>query len=511
MVRVKNSPEAPRVSEAVLFPFDSSSFPFTAGLRLQLVSGRAAARKNPIVLDRGEPGEPDDAVVRYPGTVIQVGEELRMWYLAYGSLDAPRGSTSPTPESNQSVHARPPALMRLCYAVSRDGLSWQKPSLGLVEYNGSRDNNIIDLLGGRCELTIAPIIYDPDDPDPARRFKMNFESTKYKARFAVAYSPDGLRWTESPRNPVGPWMEQAGLIRFNGCYYVNGQGGSHYGALRTMVNFASYDFEHWTQSSCMGFRRDNIPPRPMAAYWNIDEEVHQGAGLWDRGNVIIGIYGMWHGHPTSDRSRVAMDLGLVVSNDALTYREPVPDYRFIPSYEESDVRAGEDPALVQGQGMCNVGEQTLFWYGPWRGEGVRLATWPRDRLGYFEAFSASQLDWARHLGQWTIDVVDEVEPHCITCPIQVEGDRARVYLNIDGIGEHSSVTVELLDRELRPITGYSGDHCIPLTRPGLREPVVWKQKEDLGGTNGEVRLRLGFGGVRPEDARLHAIYVTDEG
>jgi hypothetical protein len=32
---------------------------------------------------------------------------------------------------------------RLCYAISQDGLNWEKPILGLVEYHGSRDNNIL--------------------------------------------------------------------------------------------------------------------------------------------------------------------------------------------------------------------------------------------------------------------------------------------------------------------------------------------------------------------------------
>ena len=76
-----------------------------------------------------------------------------------------------------------------------------------------------------------------------------------------------------------------------------------------LVTFASNDFEHWTQSSAVGFRRDSIPPRRMLAPWNTDEEVHLGAGLWDRGNVIVGVYGMWHGHPTSDRNRVTVGPG----------------------------------------------------------------------------------------------------------------------------------------------------------------------------------------------------------
>ena len=47
------------------------------------------------------------------------------------------------------------------------------------------------------------------------------------------------------------------------------------------------------------------------------------------------------------------------------------------------------PALIQGQGFENVGDETLFWYAPWPEEasdGVRVTSWPRDRLGYFSPY-----------------------------------------------------------------------------------------------------------------------------
>ncbi|MDD9865948.1 MAG: hypothetical protein OXS32_06365, partial [Verrucomicrobiales bacterium] len=38
-----------------------------------------------------------------------------------------------------------------CYAESRDGVNWVKPNLGLFEFNGSKDNNIVlDGLGTHC-------------------------------------------------------------------------------------------------------------------------------------------------------------------------------------------------------------------------------------------------------------------------------------------------------------------------------------------------------------------------
>ena len=494
MIEVHNGPERSPVPEAVLFPFDDASFQFTSRLRLQLVPGKTPNIKNPIVVRRGQPGAPDDRQVRFYGTVLSVDGELRMWYLGRSDVDS--------------------GTLRLCHAVSRDGVVWEKPELGLVEFNGSTRNNLVALVGHDVNVTAAPIIYDPEDPDPGRRFKINFEGA-YGGRFSVAYSPDGLRWTESPSNPVGPSLEQTGLIKFNGCYYVSGQDGylpSHFGAKRKMVTFASYDFENWTQSGALSFRRDPIPPRHMATEWNRDKEVHLGAGLWHRGNVIIGVYGMWQGHPTSDPEKVVMDLGLIVSNDALHYQEPITDFPLVPSQWEAEQITGTGPSLSQGQAMCNVGDQTMLWYGLWHGSDIRLASWPRDRIGSFEVYNYDDMDWLRARAvraSETVKEMDDVQPHCITCPVDAGASGVRVYANVDGLSENSWLSFELLDERFFPLPGYSGDNSALLNTSGLREPVVWKNTGSVKGVEGAFRLRVNFLGLRPEDARLYAIYISE--
>lgn len=468
---VQNGVPPARVKEAVLFPFDDYSIPFSWGLRLELLMGKKPGRANPIVLQRGEPGSPDSVRARYYGTVIQVGDELRMWYLGRGDREGP----------NEKLH--------VLYAVSKDGVVWEKPKLGLLDYGGNKQNNMVDILGGKYGFSEGPVIYDPDDPDPSRRFKMVFESDKYDNRIAAAFSPDGLRWTESPRNPLGPTLEESGLIKCNGCYYVNGQGGGHYGGGRKMVTFASYDFERWTQADALSFRRGPLTNVPLE-HWNSVEEVHLGAALADRGNVILGIYGMWHGVPSGDRSRVTMDLGLIVSHDAVHYREPVHDFRFIPDWEEHQTPPGRAPTLAQGQGMVNLGDKTLYWYEEWGVGDVRLATWERDRFGYFSVFD-------RH-----------GEPHLLSCPLKIEPEGAQIFINADGLSELTELTVELTDLEFRKLPGYSGKDCVPIRAPGLHQKVKWRNRPALEAFSHPVRVCVHFGGVRPEDAKLYAVYVA---
>ena len=245
-----------RVQEATLFPFDDYSIPFTWGLRRQLIMGKKWGRPNPVVVRLGGPGEPDNVKIQYYGTVIQIGDELRMWYLGQGDKST----------------LNPDGLLPM-YAVSKDGVKWMKPKLGLVTYNGNKQNNLIDLCGGEYRFAEYVVIHEPEDPDPSRRFKCVFESRKYRTRLAVAFSPDGLSWKESPLNPVGYALEESGLVNFNGCYYVNGQGGGQWGAGRKMQTFASYDFEHWTRGSVLSFRRGPFVEQTPEKT-NTFEEVH---------------------------------------------------------------------------------------------------------------------------------------------------------------------------------------------------------------------------------------------
>ena len=123
-------------------------------------------KTNPLI----SPTEPwEGRAVYIYGTVLKdqpKGSGYRMWYTALGGN------------------------YYLCYATSEDGITWHKPNLGIVDFKGSKENNITRVGGGS-------LIYDPDDGDASRRYKlMSYSSTpKEKAGYWVYFSPDGLHWT----------------------------------------------------------------------------------------------------------------------------------------------------------------------------------------------------------------------------------------------------------------------------------------------------------------------------
>jgi hypothetical protein len=77
---------------------------------------------------------------------------------------------------------------------------------------------------------------------------------------------------------------------------------------------------------------------PGVTVQNEGEESHEPAGVWNRGNVLLGTYGQFHGAPGSPAH--PMDLGLLISNDAVYFREPVPDFVFLPRGDPGSWKSG---------------------------------------------------------------------------------------------------------------------------------------------------------------------------
>ena len=160
-----------------------------------------------------------------------------------------------------SVHDPETEKSALCYATSEDGVHFERPELGLVEFDGStRNNQALAPAGFSADKTV---IEDRHDPDPARRYKMVYYTM---SGVGVAWSADGLRWTAHESNPVirptgdasqSPfWDELLGLyvmyVRPNGRHmrrWWRRQGVPYDASVfptRRMGRSVSIDFETWT-------------------------------------------------------------------------------------------------------------------------------------------------------------------------------------------------------------------------------------------------------------------------
>lgn len=134
-------------------------------------------------------------------------------------------------------HATSQALTH--YATSRDGVHWDKPSLGLHEWRGSKDNNVaFDPAGGHRGLYHC--LRDERDPDPGRRYK-GLLSVSGRA---PVVSPDGFEWRPVEGAEI-PSSDESNFFYdpFGRQYVAIVKRGTVWG--RSMAMATSQDFEHW--------------------------------------------------------------------------------------------------------------------------------------------------------------------------------------------------------------------------------------------------------------------------
>ena len=83
------------------------------------------------------------------------------------------------------------------YAESTDGIVWKKPHLGIVSFDGSKENNLLlerfPDTGGDCHNPC--VIPNPDTDDPDRRYLLFTFDQAINHGPRMAHSPDGLNWT----------------------------------------------------------------------------------------------------------------------------------------------------------------------------------------------------------------------------------------------------------------------------------------------------------------------------
>lgn len=484
--------------EQVFFAFDDQSIAWQHNLKLTLVP----ATKHPgnPVLRRGPAGSPDHGHAILYGTVIKQEDTFRMWYLGMHETEVQAGQA--------------PGWWRpMCYAESRDGVNWTKPELGLVELYGNKRNNVCLIEGEPFSLTrvndFLSVLFDPDDPDPARRYKCAFIAhppyddirggmsgigTKERRVGATicATSADGLTWKvvgDRPANAEGERFEVTSLYRFGDFYYTAGQlispwswrpDGSQIG--RAMLAYRSPDFAKWSKTKALAFARPGQlanPPIP-------GQQTHMGAGLWNRGNVMVGLIGLWQDAESrpppgaSWNTGVHISLGLVFSNDGVHFREPVPSFAVLPVGQPGE---WDDVALLQGHAFVNEGDQTMIWYSHWDTGGklknmeIGLATLRRDGFGYLSHQSTD------HAAEF------------VTSPFTATA----IALNVDGVTPDSPLTVQLLDHLDRPLDGYTAQ----VTASGVRQAVNFSHSLSV---DKRVALRVVF--PANSHARLYSVYVT---
>jgi len=154
----------------------------------ELTVGVVQKDKNNPLFGEDKPWEPrfDNP---YCSIIYDEEEKLyKCWYSIF-IRSGPRGGSPGeglAPEKRAWVNWREGnRKCGVCYATSKDGIHWEKPELGLIDFNGSKKNNIVI----EYDHGVA-VMKDLHETDPNKRYK----AIHPRRNSAVWFSSDGINW-----------------------------------------------------------------------------------------------------------------------------------------------------------------------------------------------------------------------------------------------------------------------------------------------------------------------------
>jgi len=390
------------------------------------------------------------------------------------------------------------------FAVSKDGIEWQRPDLGRVDYYGSKHNN---LLGWSEKLHRSPhqpghnIVIQPDAP-PEQRYLSFFDYPGKQRGFHVSYSPDGLSWTE-PEHAQMVYGDVASLITdplrggqvlfAKQALWIDGYrrsfGVSHLKEPKSVAPKV-YAFTGLTEqhdelvgpvaAKSFGMLAPKTLDPVNGSYGtNWHTQIYSVTGLIYEG-LTFGFYDLWY---LTGKKEGPLDIHAKVSRDLTHWTDlgyPVPT---LPTG-----RVGEwDPGMVYGcSNILVIDDEIRYYYAGYNLGHYTGRPWgsvPHQIMGV--GLATMRLDGFASLRAETAGTVT-------TKPFLFSGQRLEINAAAEG-----SIRVEILDAGGAPLEGFVSE---PIQGDDLRHAVSWQDGAKLGDLAGKpIRLRFHL-----EKAHLYA-------
>jgi hypothetical protein len=320
----------------------------------------------------------------YANVIYDEEEEMyKCWYSPFIVDVSAKGMTL---EQRTEEKYRPPWTreMAICYATSKDGITWVKPELGLVEFEGSTANNILWRGIGppgkdKDELWGGPhgngVFKDLRERDPNRRYKA---VTKF-GKLSVAFSPDGIHWDP----PIAcPEADSAGDTHNNALWaptlqryvWITRQWGERPSGKwgRQVARTSSADFVNWEKAQIVLEGLD---------------EIHQTYAMpvFYHGGAYLGLVAI------HDQEADRVWTELTWSPDTKTWHRVLPGTPLIPNsevegeYDWGCVYPAAYPVFLEDEIRLYYGASDGL-HSSWRNGFLNLATLRPDGFaGYTQA------------------------------------------------------------------------------------------------------------------------------
>ncbi len=371
------------------------------------------------------------------------------------------------------------------YAESADGIHWTKPVLRQCMVHGSLENNFFTV-DPKLQWTasiIENVVYDPNDPDPSRRYK-GFVGAEYRQPIA---SPDGIDWTQL-NVPRIPSMDESNLSYdakdrvFIATTKVWGSSG------RSHAIWTSTDFNVWTKLNIL-FQADEVDQR--LAKRNIlarqaDSSLQQvdynpshfhadiyNVGIFRYEGLYVALPAVYHATSGAEPRTHGFHLvELACSRDLQNWQPLLEDRQPFIGPSPTGQGAYDLTQILPPSAPVIRGDELWFYYS-----GLKYREIPKDSDPDHGAVCLAVL---RRDGFISMDASEE-NGTLLTKPFEVRG--AKLFVNTDAA--QGVLKVEVLDSSKKALM--VSDHVVG-DQPHAR--VQWKSA-DLSNLKGQtVSLRF---------------------
>lgn len=256
----------------------------------------------------------------YPNVLYDEQTGIFHCYYTLFTEDLDTEGTTVEERTSRDYHPRMDRVTSLAYARSTDGIRWEKPSLGFVNWRGSKENNLLFQYAHGTGVMI-----DPREKDEQRRFKMvtKVDIPKHGAHMAVAFSADGVHWSELiPWPDHNPTADSHNLPFWNErekCYMLLSRIWKD--GVRITTICRSTDFIHWSE------------PIETLRGQGFESQIYS-MPAFRNGNIYLGLASVIHEGDRREKDFDCVDCELTWSADG----------------EKFDFVAAGQPIIQRGQG-----------------------------------------------------------------------------------------------------------------------------------------------------------------
>lgn len=409
---------------------------------------------------------------------------LRMWYMC-GDRDGQQRRSYP-----------------LAYAESNDGVRWTKPNLGLVDYRGSKDNNLVGL-----PYWEGVVLRDPNGRDDQRYVYVSNVDGEGVVRF---HSPDGLRWQRDAERLLpfradtqNVTLWDARLQRY--VLYLRAwdmtPGWDHRLRVVGRLTAERLDAPLPFEPSGRGDNPRNPRDRPRIAgeipvvfaadqrdpvatdVYNLAAQLYPPDERWYV--AFPSFYRHFDGGTAANDGR--LDVHFAGSSDGVNWHR----YDRTPYLALGLADSDRSSVIYMGAGLVVRGEEIWHYAATYRTtHKVEGRERPTDGTIYryvqrIDGFVS--LDFGDARGRVT------------TKPIEVDGPR--LFANVD-TGALGELRIGLRDADGRAIPGFAVEDCDPIQTNATRARASWRGSGDTAVLWGR-RVQLEFSGTR---AKLYSVF-----